>query len=184
MYCWPNKTDFIKNSFFHYFQEITENDCIFLGDFNINTNKMSENKSWINCYETEGYKQLIENFTRVSDNSSSIIDHIYEKEMSKWNKFCKRMNGFRKGCLKLLCCCPQKKIHKSISHSSINQQLDQSIRSESIESEKINSSENIFFEKKLNINDRIEVQIDNCSEDKQLLDSFRNEIFSKYSRDY
>jgi hypothetical protein len=23
---------------------------------------MSENKSWINCYETEGYKQLIENF--------------------------------------------------------------------------------------------------------------------------
>jgi hypothetical protein len=38
---------------------------------------MSENKSWINCYETEGYKQLIENFTRVSDNSSSIIDHIY-----------------------------------------------------------------------------------------------------------
>lgn len=38
---------------------------------------MSENKSWINCYETEGYKQLIENFTRVSDSSSSIIDHIY-----------------------------------------------------------------------------------------------------------
>ncbi len=38
---------------------------------------MSENKSWINCYETEGYKQLIENFTRVSDSSSLIIDHIY-----------------------------------------------------------------------------------------------------------
>ncbi len=84
-YCWPNKTDFIKNSFFHYFQEIKENDCIFLGDFNIYTNKMSENKSWINCYETEGYKQLIKNFTQVPDNSSSIIDHIYEKEMSKWN---------------------------------------------------------------------------------------------------
>ncbi len=66
-----------KNSFFHYFQEITENDCIFSGDFSIDINKMSENKSWINCYETEGYKQLIENFTRVSDNSSSIIDHIY-----------------------------------------------------------------------------------------------------------
>jgi hypothetical protein len=42
-----------------------------------------------------------------------------EKEMSKWNKFCKRMNGFRKGSLKLLCCCPQKRIHKSISHSYI-----------------------------------------------------------------
>ena len=48
-----------------------------------------------------------------------------EKEISKWNKFCKRMNGFRKGCLKLLCCCPQKTIHKSISHSSISEELDQ-----------------------------------------------------------
>jgi hypothetical protein len=38
---------------------------------------MSENISWINCYETEGYKQLRENLTRISDNSSSIIDHIY-----------------------------------------------------------------------------------------------------------
>jgi hypothetical protein len=53
---------FIKNSFFHYFQENKENDCIFLGDFNINTNKMSENKSCINCYETEGYKQLIDRY--------------------------------------------------------------------------------------------------------------------------
>jgi hypothetical protein len=77
IYCSPNKTDFIKNSFFDYFQEITENDCIFLGDFNIDVNKVSENKSCINCYETEGYKQLIENLTRVSDSSSSIIDHIY-----------------------------------------------------------------------------------------------------------
>ena len=51
-----------------------------------------------------------------------------EKEMSKWNKFCKRMNGFRKGCLKLFCCYPQKRIHKSNSHSSINQQLDQSLQ--------------------------------------------------------
>jgi hypothetical protein len=62
--------------------------------------------------------------------------------------------------------------------------LDQSIKSEGIESEKIINSESIFIEKKLNINDRIEVQIDNCSEDKQILDSFRNEIFSKYSKDY
>jgi hypothetical protein len=62
--------------------------------------------------------------------------------------------------------------------------LDQSIKSEGIESEKIINSESIFIEKKFNINDRIEVQIDNCSEDKQILGSFRNEIFSKYSRDY
>jgi hypothetical protein len=50
-----------------------------------------------------------------------------EKEISKWNKFCKRMNGFRKGCLKLLCCCPQKTIHKSISHSSIDEEIDEII---------------------------------------------------------
>jgi hypothetical protein len=74
------------------------------------------------------------------------------------------MNGFRKGCLKLFCCYPQKRIHKSNSHSSINEQLDQSFQSESIE------SENIFIEEKPIINDRIEVQIDNCVEDKHLLD--------------
>jgi len=75
--CSPNKTDFIKNWFFDYFEEITENDFISLGDLNVDINKISENKSWINCYKTEGYKQLIENLTRVSVNSSSIIDHIY-----------------------------------------------------------------------------------------------------------
>ncbi len=60
-----------------------------------------------------------------------------EKEMSKWNKFCQRMNGFRKGCLKLFCCCRQKRIHKSFSHSSINEQLDQSFQSKSNESQNI-----------------------------------------------
>jgi hypothetical protein len=93
-----------------------------------------------------------------------------EKEMSKCNKFCKRMNGFRKLCLKLLCCCPQKRIHKSISHSSFNEELDQSLQSESIESEKIINSERILIEEKPIINDRIEVQIDNCLEDKHVLD--------------
>jgi hypothetical protein len=80
------------------------------------------------------------------------------------------MNGFRKGCLKLFCCCRQKRIHKSISHSSINEELDQSIQSESIESQNIINSEKILIEEKPIIYDRIEVQIDNCLEDKHLLD--------------
>ncbi len=50
-----------------------------------------------------------------------------KKEMSKWDKFSKRMNGFRKLCLKLLCCCRQKRIHKSISHSSINEEMSERI---------------------------------------------------------
>jgi hypothetical protein len=93
-----------------------------------------------------------------------------EKEMSKLNKFCKRMNGFREGCLKLFCCCRQKTIHKSNSHSSINEELDRSLQSESIKSQIIINSENVLIEEKPIINDRIEVQIDNCLEDKHLLD--------------
>jgi hypothetical protein len=77
------------------------------------------------------------------------------------------MNGFRKGCLKLLCC-PHKTIHKSNSHSSINQQLDQSLQLESIESENVINGENILIEVKPIFNDKIEVKIDNCFDDKNL----------------
>jgi hypothetical protein len=79
--------------------------------------KSAKDRNEDNIIETK----IIERKTSCSDNTfySSTKSNINEsidalnqysktkrttdkKEVSKWNKFCKRMNGFRKGCLKFM----------------------------------------------------------------------------------
>ena len=56
-----------------------KNNVIILGDFNLNL--MSSDKSKLNIIETMcnlyGLKQYIQEYTRVTDSSSTLIDHIY-----------------------------------------------------------------------------------------------------------
>ena len=50
---------------------------IILGDFNINFNPICTNTKWINTMNIYDLEQLINVPTRVTKNTSSIIDHIY-----------------------------------------------------------------------------------------------------------
>ena len=52
-----------------------------LGDFNINLNESQ--KTWNACVAALGLDQLITNFTRVTNTSSTIIDHIYTNVKNK-----------------------------------------------------------------------------------------------------
>ena len=65
--------------FFIYFirDHITEGfEIILIGDFNINYLNCS-NKKWLHLVELFDLKQMITTPTRVTQNTSSIIDHLY-----------------------------------------------------------------------------------------------------------
>ena len=68
---------FIENSIDPLFNG--ENCIIILGDFNLNL--MSSDKSKLTIIETMcnlyGLKQFFQEYTRVTDSSSTLIDHIY-----------------------------------------------------------------------------------------------------------
>jgi hypothetical protein len=76
IYCSPNKTQSIRNCFFNYFEDILDNECIILGDFNIDVNN-NDNNEWLNTVRDNGFSQLIDTFTRVTETSATTLDHIY-----------------------------------------------------------------------------------------------------------
>jgi exonuclease III len=64
------------NSFLNIFQCPIGSEHIILGDLNIDLLK-NDNKDWTNCMKACGYKQLIKTATRVTNQTASLIDHIY-----------------------------------------------------------------------------------------------------------
>jgi hypothetical protein len=53
---------------------------VILGDINVDLLK-SDSKEWINSAKISGYNQLIDSPTRVTDITTSLIDHIYVSSM-------------------------------------------------------------------------------------------------------
>ena len=74
-----------------YFYEMVDNiphknyELQILGDFNINLNESQ--KSWNACTTSLGLEQLIKNLTRVTNKTSSLIDHIYTNVKNKISDF-------------------------------------------------------------------------------------------------
>jgi hypothetical protein len=52
-------------------------ELITLGDFNKNLNTNEFRKSWDQMITNNGFQQIIKDMTRVNENSSILIDHIY-----------------------------------------------------------------------------------------------------------
>lgn len=69
------KTDF-KNLFLDGIESLANEEIIVVGDMNINWNA-SETKTWKNSISRYGFKQVINDNTRVSSNSATLLDHIY-----------------------------------------------------------------------------------------------------------
>jgi hypothetical protein len=59
---------------------------IILGDINVDLLK-SDSKEWINSAKISGYNQLIDSPTRVTDSTTSLIDHIYVSSMDNISSF-------------------------------------------------------------------------------------------------
>ena len=57
------------------------NDIILLGDFNFDL--LNPNQEWENALNLLGLKQIINEPTRVTQNSKTLIDHIYTNNTNK-----------------------------------------------------------------------------------------------------
>ena len=81
-YCYRNPAS--RVDWIHDFTAMLDNaafeskEIILLGDFNIDLQK--SNLQWINNLDTYNLHQLIKSPTRVTHNSSTLIDHIYVSE--------------------------------------------------------------------------------------------------------
>ena len=54
---------------------------LIIGDFNIDSYNKS-NEKWFKCIGNEGFSQLIKSFTRITEDSTTTIDHIHTNEAS------------------------------------------------------------------------------------------------------
>ncbi len=77
LYCPPSNVELLKSSFFDLFCEILGNECIFLGDTNMDLKSKNDSKSWRKTIESFNFKQLISQSTRITNSTSILIDHIY-----------------------------------------------------------------------------------------------------------
>lgn len=80
------ESDLKKKKFFEYIELIENNDIIIGGDFNVHSEKKSE-KEWFKYMSDIGLKQMITSDTRITDSSSSCIDHIYVRYPEKFNNY-------------------------------------------------------------------------------------------------
>jgi hypothetical protein len=80
LYCPPNNVEILKSSFFDFFYEILGNECIFVGDTNVDLISKADSKSWKKTFESFNFKQLISQSTRITNSASTLIDHIYTNE--------------------------------------------------------------------------------------------------------
>ena len=65
---------------------LRSSDSVLIGDFNIDLmcakKNNSEKSKWNDIMKLYGYKQVINEYTRVTDTSKTLIDHIYVKNMN------------------------------------------------------------------------------------------------------
>jgi hypothetical protein len=80
LYCPPSNVKILKSSFFDLFCEILGNECIFLGDTNIDLKSKTDSKSWRKTIESFNFKQIISQSTKITNSTSTLIDHIYTNE--------------------------------------------------------------------------------------------------------
>jgi exonuclease III len=81
LYCPPNSTELIKNSLLESFNDILCNECIFIGDFNLDLKCTEKTGKWLEGMRNNNFNQLICESTRITKNSSTIIDHIYTNDL-------------------------------------------------------------------------------------------------------
>ena len=81
----PNSTSSWYDKVYEYFENCfsLNNEIIILGDFNINLLEAEgKNKRWMNMVTSFSLNQLISCPTRVTDTSSTLIDHVYSNNPS------------------------------------------------------------------------------------------------------
>jgi hypothetical protein len=81
LYCPPNSTELIKNSLLESFNDILCNECIFIGDFNLDLKCTEKTGKSLEGMRNNNFKQLICESTRITNDSSTIIDYIYTNEL-------------------------------------------------------------------------------------------------------
>ena len=79
LYCPPSHTNQVNEDLISKFGDNLRNEIIIIGDINIDANNKL-NEKWFESIENNGFTQLIKSFTRITDTSKSIIDHIYTNE--------------------------------------------------------------------------------------------------------
>jgi len=80
VYISPKNVNKFKLIFMEVFKFVLNKDCIFVGDFNLDFNSSTTN-DWFKKVSDIGLKQLIRDPTRITLNTSSIIDHIYVNDI-------------------------------------------------------------------------------------------------------
>ena len=65
-----------KNNFFTNIENLLCDEIIIIGDMNIDLNNGNNNK-WIKECQKQGLTQIITESTRITDKSSTLLDHIY-----------------------------------------------------------------------------------------------------------
>ena len=76
MYIPPNRVNDFKSKFRQDFESLSKEELIITGDVNIDWHS-SDHNSWKRNIRNLGFKQLIEDRTRITSNSSTLLDHIY-----------------------------------------------------------------------------------------------------------
>jgi hypothetical protein len=77
LYSKPNNESILKTEFETVMNFFNNKELITLGDFNKNLNTNEFRKSWDQMITNNGFQQIIKGMTRVNENSSTLIDHIY-----------------------------------------------------------------------------------------------------------
>lgn len=79
----PNSSNEYLNIIIKYFNNYNNYEKIILGDLNINL--LDKNTRYENKYKTAGFKQLINESTRDTESTQTLIDHIYTNTIKNVN---------------------------------------------------------------------------------------------------
>ena len=82
----PNGVKEFKLEFMSDIKEYISEETIIIGDFNIDLNNNLCQK-WLKHSEDNGFFQMTSQNTRVSDNSSSLLDHIYTNRLNNVSNY-------------------------------------------------------------------------------------------------
>ena len=84
MYKHPNETVQWNEIFDNQFDKVLacEKEIYLMGDFNRDLLQVNIKKTWLEYMESFGLEQIVKSPTRITDQSETLIDHIYCNNLS------------------------------------------------------------------------------------------------------